>query len=136
MLAGLRGYYLASLISLAALVLGGLWYIYKREKLSIFAERVRLWHEIRRHPAVINFALSLYLGVYLPVFIGLSRVAVHELQISPLFAAPVVWTGLELAQAHLLTGVNIATPGHSQYRWPELIPTEEKSAPCDLPRSS
>ncbi|HVU88347.1 MAG TPA: apolipoprotein N-acyltransferase [Pirellulales bacterium] len=66
-------------------------------------------------------ALSGYLGCYLPVFVALSRVAVHELRISILIAAPAIWAGLELAQSHLLTGINIATPGHSQYRWIELI---------------
>ena len=47
--------------------------------------------------------------------------AVHALRISSIIAAPVIWAGLELAQVHLLTGINIATPGHSQYRWIELI---------------
>ncbi len=47
--------------------------------------------------------------------------AVHELRISILIAAPTIWAGLELAQSHLLTGINIATPGHSQYHWIELI---------------
>jgi apolipoprotein N-acyltransferase len=66
-------------------------------------------------------ALSGYLGCYLPVFVALARVAVHELRLSVLIAAPLIWAGLELAQSHLLTGINIATPGHSQYRWIELI---------------
>ncbi|MBI2826766.1 MAG: apolipoprotein N-acyltransferase [Planctomycetia bacterium] len=66
-------------------------------------------------------AMSFYMGVYLPIFVGLARVAIHELRLSIVVAAPVVWAGLELAQAHVLTGVNIATLGHSQYRWIELI---------------
>ena len=49
------------------------------------------------------------------------RVVIHEVRLSIVVAAPVIWAGLELAQAHLLTGINIATPGHSQYRWIELI---------------
>src|SRR5689334_2182539 len=49
-------------------------------------------------------AMSAYLAVYFPVFIGLSRLAVHRLRVSPLAAAPVVWVGLELARAHLVTG--------------------------------
>ena len=32
-----------------------------------------------------------------------------------------VWTGLELARAHLLTGMTMASLGHTQYRWIELI---------------
>ena len=49
-------------------------------------------------------ALSLYFAFYLPLFVGLSRVAVHRLRVPVILAAPVVWTGLELARAHLLTG--------------------------------
>jgi apolipoprotein N-acyltransferase len=66
-------------------------------------------------------ALSFYLAFYLPVFVGLTRVAVHGLRISVVVAAPVVWTGLELARGHLLTGVTMASLGHTQYRWSELI---------------
>jgi apolipoprotein N-acyltransferase len=71
-------------------------------------------------------ALSLYLGIYLPVFVGLARVAVHQLRCPLIVAAPVVWTGLELAQSHLLTGFNMASLGHTQYRWIALIQL------CDL----
>ncbi len=75
------------------------------------------------HPATSLgwFALSAYLAFYLPVFVALSRQLVHELRWPVALAAPVVWAGLELAQSHLLTGINIATPGHSQFRWIELI---------------
>lgn len=66
-------------------------------------------------------ALSCYLGVYLPVFIGLARVAVHRLGVPVVLAAPILWTGLEYAQAHLLTGFSMASLGHTQYRWLSLI---------------
>jgi apolipoprotein N-acyltransferase len=66
-------------------------------------------------------ALSGYLAFYLPVFIGLTRVAVHRLRLSVIVAAPVVWTGLELARAHLLTGFTMGSLGHTQYRWTQLI---------------
>ena len=66
-------------------------------------------------------AVSFYLALYFPVFIGLSRVAVHVLGISAIVAAPVVWTGLELARAHLFTGWGMVALGHTQYRWPELL---------------
>ncbi len=59
-----------------------------------------------------------YLALYFPLFIGLSRVAVHRLRISPIVAAPVVWTGLEFARAHLLTGFDMVALAHTQYRWP------------------
>jgi len=66
-------------------------------------------------------AVAFYLGFYLPVFVGLSRVAVQWLRIPVIVAAPVVWTGLELARGHLLTGFTMASLGHTQYRWLELI---------------
>jgi apolipoprotein N-acyltransferase len=66
-------------------------------------------------------ALSCYLAVYLPLFVALCRVAVHRLRWPLILAAPMVWTGLELAQAHLLTGFNMAALGNSQYRWIALI---------------
>lgn len=66
-------------------------------------------------------ALSFYFAFYVPVFIGLSRVAVHRLRIPLMLGAPVVWMGLELARGHLLTGFTMASLGHTQYRWIELI---------------
>lgn len=66
-------------------------------------------------------ALSVYLAVYVPLFVGLSRVAVHRLRIPLIFAAPVVWCGLELCRAHVLTGFMMGSLGHSQYRWLTLI---------------
>ncbi len=66
-------------------------------------------------------ALSFYLAFYLPVFIGLSRVAVQRLGISIVVAAPVVWTGLELARGHLLSGFTMGALSHTQIRWPAVI---------------
>ena len=66
-------------------------------------------------------ALSFYFAFYLPFFVGLSRVAVHRLRVPVIVAAPVVWTGLELARSHLLTGMTMASLGHTQYRWVQLI---------------
>ncbi len=75
------------------------------------------------HPATILgwIALSAYLACYLPVFVGLTRVAVHRLRVPLWIAAPVVWTGLELARAHLLTGFLMASLSHSQVHWPAVI---------------
>jgi len=66
-------------------------------------------------------ALAAYFAFYIPVFTALSRVAVHRLRLPVALAAPTVWTGLELARAHLLTGMSMANLGHTQYRWIELI---------------
>jgi apolipoprotein N-acyltransferase len=66
-------------------------------------------------------AVSFYLGFYLPVFVGLTRVAVHRLRVPVILAAPAVWTGLELVRGHLLSGFTMASLGHTQYRWIEMI---------------
>ncbi|HLA83956.1 MAG TPA: apolipoprotein N-acyltransferase, partial [Thermoguttaceae bacterium] len=82
------------------------------------------YHFIRLpHPATsIGWvALAAYLGCYLPVFVGLTRVAVHRARVPVILAAPVVWTGLELARAHLITGITMGALGHTQYRWLALI---------------
>ena len=81
LLAGLRGYYLGNLIALAALAIGGVWYLKRREKLSIFANQVSLWREIRHYPEVISFAVSLYLISFaMPVAYLVARYAVLNSQ--------------------------------------------------------
>lgn len=75
------------------------------------------------HPAL-NLgwvAMSAYLAVYPLLFIGLTRVAVHRLRISLVLAAPTVWTGMELARGHAITGFSMALLGHTQVRWTTLI---------------
>lgn len=66
-------------------------------------------------------ALSAYLACYLPLFIEISRAAVHRLHVPLVVAAPVVFMGLELARGHVITGFNMGALGHTQYRWIELI---------------
>jgi apolipoprotein N-acyltransferase len=75
------------------------------------------------HPALHLgwLALSAYLAFYLPAFVGLSRVAVHRVGLPLWLAAPTVWTGLELARAHLLTGFLMGSIAHTQADWPKLI---------------
>ncbi len=75
------------------------------------------------HPATAIgwLALSFYLAFYWPVFIGLTRVAIHRWKWSLLIAAPVIYLGLQLAQDRLLTGFMMTGLGHSQYRWTTLI---------------
>lgn len=75
------------------------------------------------HPALNAgwIALSAYLAVYLPAFVGLTRVAVHRLRISLVVAAPVVWVGLELLRSHLITGFSLGQLAHTQAEFPVLI---------------
>ncbi len=71
-------------------------------------------------------ALSFYFSFYLPVFVALSRVAVHQAKISVVVAAPVVWTGLELLRGHLLGGMTMGSLAHTQYLFPPVLQI------CDL----
>jgi apolipoprotein N-acyltransferase len=82
------------------------------------------YHFIRLpHPAtsVGWVALELYQGFYLPIFVALVRFGYHRLKLSPIWVAPIVWTGLELARGHLITGVTMGNLGHTQYRFLTLI---------------
>ncbi len=66
-------------------------------------------------------ALSAYLAIYLPLFVGLTRIAVHRFALPMWLAAPIVWTGLELARAHVMTGFLMASLAHTQTKWTTLI---------------
>ena len=65
--------------------------------------------------------MSFYFAFYLPLFVGLTRVAIHDLRVPVILAAPIVFTGLELARAYLLTGFTMGSIGHTQYLWLDLI---------------
>jgi apolipoprotein N-acyltransferase len=67
------------------------------------------------------FLLGTYCGLYLPLFVGVSRIAVHRFRVPLTLAVPVVWVGLEFLRAHLMTGFAWYFLSHTQYRWLELI---------------
>jgi apolipoprotein N-acyltransferase len=66
-------------------------------------------------------ALALYLAVFFPLFVGLTRVAVWRLRVPLTLAVPIVWVGLELFRGYFLTGFGWYYLAHTQYRWIELI---------------
>ncbi|MFG0333821.1 MAG: apolipoprotein N-acyltransferase, partial [Maioricimonas sp. JB049] len=66
-------------------------------------------------------ALSVYVGLYFPAFVLLSRMAVHRLRVPLVLAVPVVWVGLEFLRAHLMTGFAWYYLAHSQHAWITLI---------------
>lgn len=65
--------------------------------------------------------LGSYLAVYQVLFVGLARVAVHRWKLSVVFAAPAVWTGLELVRGYMITGFSLALLGHTQIKATSLI---------------
>ncbi len=55
-----------------------------------------------------GFFLCAYLAGYLPLFIGLSRVAVHRWRLPLPFVAAFVWMGFEYMRQWFLTGFSMA----------------------------
>src|SRR5439155_15698618 len=100
------------------------WRPYVAIWLAGFAHWLLMLEGIRlAHPALYAgwIALAAYLGVYLPVFVGLTRVAVHRRKVSLVVAAPIVWVGLELLRGHLITGFSMGLLAHTQAEFPRLI---------------
>jgi apolipoprotein N-acyltransferase len=62
-----------------------------------------------------------YLGLYLPAFVALTRVAVHQVGLPLWLAGAVAWTGLEWLRARLLTGFLMASLAHTQVKYPLVI---------------
>ena len=75
------------------------------------------------HPALIAgwIALSAYIAVYLPLFIGLTRLAKERYRVPLVIAAPVVWTGLEITRSYFLTGFAIGLLAHTQTSYPLVL---------------
>ncbi len=67
------------------------------------------------HPAMFLgwITLSVYLGAYTPLFVGLVRVALAN-RIPAILAIPIVWVGLELIRGYAFTGFSACMLGHTQ----------------------
>lgn len=59
--------------------------------------------------------MALFLSLWWPVFLCVSRVAVNGLKLPIMVAAPIVWVGLEYFRAHILTGFPWYYLAHSVY---------------------
>ncbi len=66
-------------------------------------------------------ALSLYMAIYLPLFVGLTRVAYHQLRMPLAVAAPIVWAGGELIRSYLFTGFAGCLLAHTQVDYPSTL---------------
>ena len=68
---------------------------------------------------------SLYLSLFLPMFIGLSRVLSKRFSVPTLVAAPVVWVGIEYLRSNYVVPFGTILLGHTQYKVPLLIQTAD-----------
>lgn len=69
------------------------------------------------HPATSLgwFALSFYLACYVPLIVGLARVAA-SVGISIVVSGPVLWVAADQARAYVFSGFSMSSLCHSQYR--------------------
>jgi apolipoprotein N-acyltransferase len=126
-----HGFWIADTVfwaGLAALVLAAARLWAARPYRSLFLAGLFFWlaalHWLRLPYWAIGFgwlAAGIYFGCYFPVFVAVSRVGVHRLRLPLILVAPAVYTGMELAQAHLLSGMTMGCLEHTQYRWTTLI---------------
>lgn len=71
-------------------------------------------------------ALSLYLAIYVPLFVGITRVAHHHWRIPLWIAAPLAWMTLEITRSYFLTGYAGSLLSHSLVRIPLLLQTADQ----------
>ena len=66
-------------------------------------------------------AMALTLSLLWPIFLAISRLAVHRLRLPVMLVAPIVWVAIEYIRAYLLTGFPWYYLAHSQYQQLALI---------------
>ena len=66
-------------------------------------------------------SLSVYLSLYTPLLVAVTRKAVHRFRIPIGVAVPLAWVASEYARAHVMTGLAWYFLAHTQYRFVELI---------------
>ncbi len=75
-------------------------------------------------PLPVGIAVMLLLSAYLALYVALFAAGVvyfYARGVSPILAAPLLWTSLEFAKSHLLTGFPWENLGYSQYLFAPLI---------------
>ncbi len=66
-------------------------------------------------------AISIYLAIYIPLFVGITRTLRFSCRWPLFIAAPVVWVGLEVARCFIITGYAASQLGHTQAHLPIMI---------------
>ncbi len=75
------------------------------------------------HPFLVlgYLALSLYLAVYVPLYLWLVRRLMIRLNFPILLASPLCWLAVEWLRKHIFGGYSFASLEHAFYRMPQLI---------------
>lgn len=86
------------------------------------------------HPALWGgwMAVSLYMAVYTPMFVGASRILRHQFNVPLILAAPISWTGVEWIRCHFASGMGMVCLSHSQFETPILIQVADLSGAYTL----
>lgn len=66
-------------------------------------------------------ALSLYVAVYVPLFVGVARFWTHQFRCPVSISVPMTWVACELVRAYFATGFSACMLAHSQTPWPFLL---------------
>ena len=66
-------------------------------------------------------ALSLYLAVYVPLFVVTARVIINRWRMPLVIAVPFAWVGRELVRGYLVTGFSACLLAHTQVRYPMFL---------------
>ena len=86
------------------------------------------------HPALWLgwLAVSAYMAIYTPLFVGISRTMVHRFGIPEVVAIPMTWTGLEWFRCNFATGMAMYCLSHTQFKHPQLIQVADLSGAYTL----
>jgi apolipoprotein N-acyltransferase len=67
------------------------------------------------------FAISAYLAIYIPLFVGITRTMRTQWRWPLFLAAPIAWVGLEVTRCLIFTGFAAGQLGHTQAHLPSMI---------------
>jgi apolipoprotein N-acyltransferase len=88
----------------------------------VLLQGIRLAH-IGLYPLLV--VLAAYVGVYLPLAVGMTRMLVHRWRWPLVLAAPLVWVGLEYVRSYFATGFSLAMLAQSQTPFPLVLQTAD-----------
>ncbi len=65
--------------------------------------------------------VSVYMAIYTPMFVAVTRALVRQIGVPALLAVPIVWTGIEWIRCNFASGMAMVCLSHTQYKNPMVI---------------